>query len=142
MNEFERCLQQRKIVKIDPSEEMVENEMINAEDDLKTSGESFGRGDSKWASVQAYYSMFHSARALVLWKGYREKTHHCLLVALNHLFVVTGTMDYELAEEFEMCMSVRQAADYRHEHDIRSAGVCIDRATRFFGTARDILRNE
>ena len=83
MSEFEKCLKNRRILRIEPTREMLVKEMDNAEYDLSKAGDSLLSEDFKWASVQAYYSMFHSAKALVLKKGYREKSHHCLLVALK-----------------------------------------------------------
>jgi len=77
MNEFQRCLEQRRIVKITPTKEMIGKEIAHAEYDLNRAEESLHNEDSKWASVQAYYSMFHTAKALVLKKGYREKNHYC-----------------------------------------------------------------
>lgn len=44
------------------------------------------RNKFKWATIQAYYSMFHAARALLYSAGYREKSHPALLTALNEIF--------------------------------------------------------
>lgn len=87
MNDFEKCLKNRRIIKTEPNSDMIGKEITNAEYDLSKAGDSLRAKDFKWPSVQAYYSMFHSAKALVLKKGYREKSHSCLLIALNELYV-------------------------------------------------------
>lgn len=47
-------------------------------------------------------------KALVLKKGYREKSHYCLLVVFKGLCIKTREMDKEFADNFEMCMDIRQ----------------------------------
>lgn len=37
--------------------------------------------------MQCYYSVFHSARALLYVRNYRERSHHCLIVAIRALYV-------------------------------------------------------
>jgi len=44
--------------------------------------------------------MFHAARALIYSKGYREKSHYYLVVALQALFVDKGLIEEELAKDF------------------------------------------
>lgn len=97
MNDFERCIQERHLIKIKATSEMIEKEITTAEYDLERSKKSMKDEDYKWASVQAYYSMFHAAKALVLKKGYREKSHYCLIIAVRELYVKDGTMNDELA---------------------------------------------
>ena len=46
--------------------------------------------------------MFHSAKALVLKKGYREKSHYCLLVALRELYIKSGELTKDVADDFEL----------------------------------------
>ncbi|MBU7047818.1 MAG: HEPN domain-containing protein [Theionarchaea archaeon] len=112
MKEFERCLKERRLIKIQISDEMITKEIGSAEYDLHQAEESFLKGDFKWSSIQAYYSMFHAVRALILRKGYREKSHYCLLVALRELYVKTEEVDSEFADNFEVSMNFRKEADY------------------------------
>jgi uncharacterized protein (UPF0332 family) len=132
MSEFERCLRDGRLVRVEPSVAMIEKEIDAARFDLETAEGSLARGNAKWASVQAYYSMFHSAKALVLWKGYRERNHWCLLMAVQELLVRTGELDEELADDLELCMGVRHGADYALEYDATTA-------RRVAGKARDML---
>lgn len=72
--------------------------------------------------------MFHAVKALVLQKGYREKSHYCLLVALRELYVETGEIDSEFAENFELSMNLRKEADYAFTYDKESAEITLQYA--------------
>ncbi|RLF69457.1 MAG: hypothetical protein DRN57_00670 [Thermoplasmata archaeon] len=72
MSEFERCLKERRLLKMESSDKMIEKELEGARYDLMRAEESMHNGDYKWSSVQAYYSLFHAAKALVS-KGAIEK---------------------------------------------------------------------
>jgi len=139
MGEFEKCIKEGKLVKVDASADMVRREIESAEYDLRTAEESLGKDDHKWASVQAYYSMFHSAKALVLDSGYREKSHYCLLIALRKLYVDSGELERELADDFEACMDIRHEANYGLSSKTESAGLAIDAARRMIDKAKRIL---
>lgn len=139
MNEFERCLEEGRIMKIKTSKGLIRKEIDAAEDDLRWTKKSMIDGNYKWASVQAYYSMFHAAKALLFSKGYREKSHYCLLVAIRELFVATGEMASELADSLEECMDIRHEADYGLIYDEESAGAAVKRAEVFLATARRLL---
>jgi len=107
---------------------MIKKEMRAARIDLATAEDNLSRGYVKWASVQAYYSMFHSAKAMVLSKGYREKSHWCLLIAVRELLVETEEIDEELADDLELAMGVRHDADYALEYNGTTAGRVIEKA--------------
>jgi len=79
--EFLECFRKNKIRKFSQGKTLVMKELNIAKQDLLAAKESFNRNSFKWATIQAYYSMFHSARALLYSKNYREKSHYCLIVA-------------------------------------------------------------
>jgi uncharacterized protein (UPF0332 family) len=139
VNEFERCLRDGRLVRTDASKVLVAKELASAGYDLRRAEESIERGDHKWASVQAYYSIFHAAKALVLSRGYREKGHYCLLVALRELFVRTGELDPSIADDLELCMEIRHEADYGHEFGRESAELALRAARRTVEAARGSL---
>ncbi|MDP7078377.1 MAG: HEPN domain-containing protein [Candidatus Undinarchaeales archaeon] len=141
MNEFQRCLQEGRLVRIEPSPALVSKELGSAEYDLHRAEESLGKGDFKWASVQAYYAMFHAAKALVLSKGYREKGHYCLIVALRELFVGPGELDASIGDDLELCMDIRHEADYSLVFSGENAALAVRSARRTAEVALDALRD-
>ena len=87
MFDFERCVKERRLIKIKASKQMIQKEIESSEYDLERARNSLDQEDFKWTAIQSYYSMFHAAKALVLKKGYREKSHFCLIIALRELYV-------------------------------------------------------
>jgi len=94
--EFEKCLKRGKIRVFSRGKALVDKEIRTARSDLEEAQESFRRVKYKWSTVQSYYSMFHSARALVYDKNYRERSHYCLIVALKALYVQTKQLSFSL----------------------------------------------
>ena len=139
MNDFERCIKERRIIKIKPSNEMIQKELDSAEYDLERARNSLDAEDFKWAAVQSYYSMFHAAKALVLKKGYREKSHFCLVIALRELYVNEDTLNAEMVENLELCMHLRHEADYGLTYHQESAETAIKYAGEFLNNALKLL---
>ena len=73
--EFKKCLERGKIKVFTPGPKLAKKELRLAGEDLKMSVKSLAEKNFRWSIIQAYYSMFHSARALLYSKRYREKSH-------------------------------------------------------------------
>ena len=138
-SDFKDCLKRRKIVKFVPAKKLASRELKIAEEDLKAASESLNAGKEKWATVQAYYAMFHTARALLYSKGYREKSHYCLIAAIKALFVVEGLLDLNLVEVFAMAKVLRENAYYDNEYSVESAASLIEKTKKFLATGKKIL---
>lgn len=136
-----KCMDEKKMVQIPLQPDLVKKEMDAATFDLKTAEESFSEGNHKWATVQAYYSMFHTAKALVLSKGYREKSHICLSIALKSLLVDENLLEHSHFEHFRDCMELREDADYGLIYSEHSAETVIGWAKGFLAAAEKIIRN-
>lgn len=137
---LQKLIRERKITKIKPEKEVILKEIEAAEYDLKKAQKTLDDNDAKWATVKAYYSIFHSARALLYSAGYREKSHRALLAALNELFVKTGKLPRDLLLAFEDGMDLREQADYGQTFSEGSASDLIDDAKAFLAKAKDILK--
>jgi uncharacterized protein (UPF0332 family) len=136
---FALCLEEGKLVKIGVQPDLVQKELDAAEFDLKSSEKSLGEGNPKWATVQAYYSMFHTAKALCLSKGYREKSHACLSIAIRALFVDSSELEARQLEHFRDCMALRKDADYGLVYSDKSAEEVVGWAREFLSAARKLL---
>lgn len=137
-SELERLIQERRLIRIKPDRKLILKEIEGAESDPAEARESLGKRKFKWATIQAYYSMFHSVRALVYSKGFREKSHHALLIALRHLFA--REMESELVESFGDAMGLREEADYRLIFSEEGATSVIGGAEKFLNRAKSILK--
>ena len=60
-SEFERCIEKAKIVAFPRGPSLVSKELNSAIEDILSAKESFKKENYKWATIQAYYSMFHTS---------------------------------------------------------------------------------
>src|SRR4030042_484076 len=139
--EFKKCLEGKKIVAFPTGKKLAAKELSVARSDLSDAKAGFDTGRYKWSTIQAYYAMFHAARALIYSQGYREKSHYCLAVALRALFVDEGKMDAQLVRDFLNAMNLREAADYEAEFSQSGAKAVIASAEKFIEKATAILKS-
>ncbi len=131
-------LRERKITRSRTSRGMVQKELQASENDLEAARRSLNEGEDKWATVQAYYSIFHAPRPLLYSKGFREKSHRGLLAALRQLYPreIPGYM----LDDFREAMELRESADYGLVWSKESATNVLDTAEAFRDKAKSILR--
>ncbi len=137
--EFEKCLEKGKIRKFSRGRFLVNKELESAELDLGSAKESLKNKNYKWATIQTYYSMFHSARALLYNKNYREKSHHCLIVAMRVFYVDKGLLGYDFVEALRRAKTLREGADYYSEFNEENTGDLMGTAEEFLEKVRNIL---
>jgi len=118
---------------------MVLKELEASKNDLGAARKSRDEEDYKWATVQAYYSIFHAAKALLYSKGFREKSHRGLLAALRQLYPreIPGSM----LDDFREAMELRESADYGLVWSDESATNVLDTAETFLHKVKSILRH-
>ena len=94
----------------------------------------------KWATVQAYYSIFQAIRALIFLKGYKENSHHALLVAFKELYVNKKEVEERFLNYFEDAMDSRESADYGLTFSDEAAKETINNAEEVLKRARVLLK--
>lgn len=137
--QFEQCLEKGKILKIEIAPDLISKEIDEAKNDLNSCDISTQESNFKWAIIQAYYSMFHSFRALIFSKGYREKSHICIKYAIESLFVDTGSLDNQLLQDFSYAMKVREGADYGSVYGKDSALELQNSASRIYEVVKRLI---
>lgn len=110
-----------------------------ADNDLNFSKESFLDNNYKWSIIQSYYSMFHTARALLYNKGYREKSHFCLIEAIRNLYVQEGILNFKFLEALQLGKSLRENADYYGDFSKQSADELMNVVSDFLNEVKIIL---
>jgi len=138
--EFNKCLERGKIKRFSPGPNLVSKEINLAEEDLIKALEGQEDESYRWSIVQAYYSMFHSARALLYSLEYREKSHFCLLEAVRTLFVETGILAVSFLEALKEAQSLREAADYYGDFSEINCRKLTSKAQDFLNEAKKILK--
>lgn len=139
---FEKCLKQGLIRQFSRGPALIKKELQNAKLDLNSAQESFDDKNYKWATIQTYYSMFHSARALLYAKSYREKSHWCLIEAIRNFYVVKGEIGFWLVEALQKAKTLREEADYYGEFTEEQAKELLDKAEEFLNKSKEILKGK
>ena len=136
--EFERFIAERKLIRTRIGRGMIEKEIEAAESDLKDARDSLERGKFKWATIQGYYSMFHGARTLLYSRGFREKSHYALLIAIREIF--SRELKPSLIDRFEDAMNLRQEADYGLKFSEAGAIETIEGAEELLNAVKELLK--
>jgi uncharacterized protein (UPF0332 family) len=127
---LKECLD-RGLIKKDPlASERVESSLMIAERFLRSSNRNLEIDEYEMAEMAAYNSSFHAARALLFAKGYTERSHFCLGVALRGLY--RGKI-IDLLKTFD---KIRLS---RHNVQYGGALVSEDEALFVIDFARDFL---
>lgn len=92
---------------------------------------------------RAYYSMFYSILALLIFESYSSSKHSGVLSYFNQHFIKTGLFSEDLGRVVNKAFELRQRADYREQIVIARDQVApfLDEARRFLNSARDHLKN-
>lgn len=139
--DFERCLEKKKLVKFDAEKSLIKKEIAAAESDLKDSQDVLKLGKPKLATITAYYSMFHAARALLYSKGYREKSHSCLRAAIKNLFVDRNLLESGFLDDYDTAKDLRENADYRSDFSKEGAEQLVANAKKFLTKVKTLLND-
>ncbi|MBN2334153.1 HEPN domain-containing protein [Candidatus Bathyarchaeota archaeon] len=135
-----QLLRERKLQRFRTTRETVIKELEGAGYDLEKARTSLELKDHKWSTVQAYYSMFHSARALLYSQGYREKSHTALVEALRILFLESGRLEREYLDDLSVAKDLRESADYGMIFSEEGARTLIANADKFIRKTTELVR--
>lgn len=137
---FEKCLKRGKIRSFSRGNALAKKELKTAQSDLRSAKDTFKQNNYKWATIQCYYSMFHSGRALLYAKNFREKSHQCLIIALRVLYVNKNKLTFELLEALGKAKTLREEADYYDRWSEEATQILLDKAKEFLQTAKSMLK--
>lgn len=126
----EDALEKGLIQRVSPDEKMVNKELKEAEYDLEKASKTLKEGDYKWSIIQSYYTMFHSARALLFSLGYREKTHTGILIVLEEQNN-QGKMESSYLNDYSAAKNSRENADYHYSYSSKKAEYLLEAAREF-----------
>lgn len=137
--EYKDCLKRGKIKPFSRGKSLAAKEIETAIFDLERSKKTYEDGDFKWATIQIYYSMFHSARALLYYKNLREHSHFCLISAIKSLYVETKQIPIYLLEGLQEAKSLREEADYYSRWSKQGCEKLLKLAETLLSKAEDII---
>lgn len=111
-SKFHQCISNRSLRKVPVHTRDVKAEMDESARDLESARRSLLESDYKWTIIKAYYSMFHAFRSLLFSAGYTEKSHDCLIAAIEELFTEKGLLPPAIITDIRNAKIAREAADY------------------------------
>lgn len=101
-------------------------------------------GDKSPRSVinRAYYAMFYSVLALLIFEPYSSSKHSGVLSYFNRRFIKDGLLPEDLGRAVNKAFDLRQRGDYREQAVVTREQVApfIDWARKFIDSAKNYLK--
>lgn len=117
---FEDCLEKGMIRKAADAKTRVQQSIAIADKFLKSAEKNLKMEENEVCEIIAYNALFHYARALLFIKGYMERSHACLFLALEKLYP-------QHKELFERADKIRA-----ERHNLQYSGLITDRESASF----------
>jgi uncharacterized protein (UPF0332 family) len=104
---YNDCMKQGLLRKIPASKDKATQSLRKGYEWLKEAENSF-KGEAFGSTILASYNaMFHSARSILFFDGFREKSHACIARYLEEKYVKTGNLDKKWIELLDYSREVR-----------------------------------
>ena len=139
---LKEALEKKKIIFFPVGPNLISKELEAAKEDLLDAKDLFSRGRFKSATTLAYYTIFHTARALLYKKKYREKSHIQLAFAIKAFYVDEGLLSQEYHDNFIQALDFREMADYKSKFSKEGAQRNIQAAEEAIRLTEDLLKNK
>jgi uncharacterized protein (UPF0332 family) len=109
---YNDCLKEGLLRKIPPSKDKATQSLKKAREWLKEAENSL-KGNAFNSSILASYMvMFHAARTILFFNGFREKSHACVARYLEEKYVKTGKLDKKWIELLDHSREIRHDDQY------------------------------
>jgi len=138
--DLQEAIEKRRILPFSDGPKIVSKELKTAKEDLQAAKNTFQEDGFKWAIIQAYYAVFHAARALLYHKKYREKSHIHLALAIKSFYVDEGLLPQEYYDNFIQAMNLREMADYKRTFSKQGAEKNIQAAEEAIKLSEKLLK--
>lgn len=130
MTSFDYLIGKGHLARVKPDKALAEKEWKESELDLGEARKELRSGSSKWATVKAYYSIFHAAKAVLFLLGLKERSHYRVFAALE-ILSKEGKIESNYVSYFMAAMSAREGADYHYDYEEKTAKETVEIADNF-----------
>jgi len=130
--DFDYCMRKGLIKRNERAAERVENSIATSKKFLNSAVKNFRIQENEMCVIASYNSIFHSGRALLFRKGYTEKSHFCLVIALRFLY-------REDSKILDFLQSIDKIRLSRHEIQYRGKSADSEESKFVMGLAHDFL---
>ncbi|OIO21998.1 DNA-binding protein [Candidatus Micrarchaeota archaeon CG11_big_fil_rev_8_21_14_0_20_47_5] len=133
---FEDCESKGLIRKSENAKDRVKQSLALGSKFLKSAQKNFQMDENEICEIIAYNALFHYARALLFNKGYIERSHSCLFIALKRLYPQLG----EAINEADRIRVERHNLQYDgFASDAKSALYVLEFVRKFGKTSEELL---
>ena len=109
---FNYCLKSGLLRKIPPSRDKANQSLKKAEQWLAEANISFEGSAYSSSVLTSYMVMFHAARSILFFDGYREKSHACVARYLEEKYVKTNKLDEKWVDLLDHSREIRHEDQY------------------------------
>lgn len=109
---YDNCVKQGLLRKIPPSKDKAFRSIEKSEKWLKEAEKTLKSEAFNSSVLASYMVMFHSARAILFFDGFREKSHFCVARYLEEKYVKTGKLEKKWVELFDHHREIRHDDQY------------------------------
>lgn len=110
--DFYDCIRENLLRKIPPSKEKAEGSIKTARKWFEEAGKNLKGGAFNSSVMSSYLAMFHSARAILFFDGFREKSHYCVARYLEEKYVKKKLLENKWIELFDHYRELRHNDQY------------------------------
>ena len=103
-----------------------------------------GRKSARSIINRAYYSMFYSILALLIYEPFSSSKHSGVISYFNRYFVKTGIFSEHLGRGVNKAFDLRQKGDYREQVNLTTEEVepFLDLSREFIDSIRQYLKDK
>jgi len=109
---YKNCIEKGLLRKIPASKDKAIRSINKAERWVEEAQKTFKGGAFDSSVLASYMVMFHSARAILFYDGYREKSHACVARYLEEKYVKVGSLEKKWIELLDHHREIRHADQY------------------------------
>jgi len=110
--DFNECMKKGLIRKTVPSRSKAKKSLEASLKWLEESEKNFKSDALKSSLLSAYLAVFHAARSILFFDGYREKSHACVARYLEERYVREGLLEPKWVEMLDHFREIRHADQY------------------------------
>ena len=140
---YNDCIKEGLLRKIPPSADKAFSSIKKAQDWLKEAENTHDSEALNSSVLASYMAMFHGARAILFFDGFREKSHACIARYLEEKYVKTGKLEKKWVELLDHHREIR----HNNQYDLsffptkEEAGMALKSASEFLNVMRKLLNS-
>lgn len=139
---YKECLEKGLLRKIPSSKDKAQRSIKKAEKWLEEAKKTFKSKAFASSVLASYIVMFHSARAILFYDGYRERSHACIARYLEGVHVKSKKLEKKWVELLDHYREIRHIDQYDlsficTDDEAKNA---IESSSQFLDRMRDLLK--